>query len=285
MTQITQRQDVVHSPYTPATENPGGWLSRVDVLGVIIRAFISSATATVLLTATAVAQQKPEGAVTGVVMDSTGAPIPNVEVTAIKVARVVRTDTAGQFILGGLPPGPTDLSFRRLAYAPVVLSLQVPPDDTTDVEVTLGLVAQQLTGVIVQADAQRLRILEAFEARRKHGIGHFITRRQIAERQPMRLSDMVRLIPGASISEGSNGRTALRFSRSTAKACPPQFYIDGIQATEFSIDDMPPGDVEGIELYAGPGGLPPEFNRFFSTVSCGTVIIWTRIPGNDRGKP
>lgn len=284
MTQITQRQDVVHSPYTPATEHPNGLLSRVSVLGVVVRALIPWATATVVLAATAVAQQKPEGTVTGVVMDSTGAPIPNVEVTAIKVSKVVRTDTAGQFILGGLPPGPTDLSFRRLAYAPVVLSLQVPIDDTTDVEVTLGLVAQQLTGVIVQADAQRLRILEAFEARRKHGIGHFITRRQIAERQPMRLSDMVRLVPGASISE-SNGRTALRFSRSTARACPPQFYIDGIQATGFSIDDMPPGDVEGIELYAGPGGLPPEFNRFFSTVSCGTVIIWTRIPGNDRAKP
>lgn len=284
MTQITQRQDVVHSPYTQPTENPDGLLSRVGVLRLIVRALISSATATVLLTATAVAQQKAQGTVTGVVMDSTGAPIPNVEVTAIKAAKVVRTDTAGQFIVSGLPAGPTDLSFRRLAYAPIVLSLQVPADDTTDVEVTLGLVAQQLTGVIVQADAKRLRILEAFEARRKTGIGHFITRRQIAERQPMRLSDMVRLVPGTSISE-SNGRTALRFSRSTAKACPPQFYIDGIQATGFSIDDMPPGDVEGIELYAGPGGLPPEFNRFYSTVSCGTVIIWTRIPGNDRAKP
>jgi hypothetical protein len=284
MTQITRREDVVQSPYTPATEIGPRIAAAHVMLRVMIRALISSAAATMLVAATAIGQQKPLGTVTGVVMDSAGTPIPDVEVTAIRAAKVVRTDTAGQFILGGLASGPTDLSFRRLAYAPVVLSLQVPKDDTTDVEVTLGYVAQQLTGVIVQADAKRLRILEEFEARRKSGIGHFITRRQIVDRHPMRLSDLVRLVPGASISE-SNGRAVLRFSRSATKACPPQFYIDGIQATGFSIDDMPPGDVEGVELYAGPAGLPPEFNRFYSTVSCGTVIIWTRIPGNDRGKP
>lgn len=275
-TKNAERENVVHSPYTPATE--GRMLTRpICSLGWSIAA-------AVLLTATVAAQGKPVGTVSGVVMDSTGAPIADVEVTVINLAKVARTDTAGQFVLGGVPSGTAEVRFRRLAYAPVVLSVRVPVDDTTDVEVTLGLVAQQLTGVIVQADAQRLRVLEEFEARRKSGIGHFITRREITERQPMRLSDMVRLVPGAAISEGQNGRTALRFSRST-KACPPQFYIDGIQATGFSIDDMPPGDVEGVELYAGPAGLPPEFNRFYSTVSCGTVIIWTRIPGNDRRKP
>jgi len=96
---------------------------------------------------------------------------------------------------------------------------------------------------------------------------------------------MVRLVPGATIMESQNGRAALRFSRSTNKGCPPQFFIDGIQATGFGIDDMPPGDVEGVELYSGAAGVPPEFNRFFSTVNCGAVIIWTRIPGNDRSKP
>jgi hypothetical protein len=274
-----QSEHVVQSPYTPATE------TRPHSIRRGARSLGWSAAAAFLLTAPLVAQGRSLGTVSGVVMDSTGTPITDVEVTVLKVGRVVRTDTAGQFVLGDLPPGLTDVRFRRLAYAPIILSLQVPADDTTDVEVTLGLVAQQLTGVIVQADARRLRALDEFEARRKHGIGHFITRRQIAERHPMRLSDMVRLIPGATISEGSNGRTALRFSRSTSKACPPQFYIDGIQATGFAIDDMPPGDVEGVELYSGPAGLPPEFNRFYSTVSCGTVIIWTRIPGNDRSKP
>jgi hypothetical protein len=59
-----------------------------------------------------------------------------------------------------------------------------------------------------------------------------------------------------------------------------------MQVSGYSIDDMPPGDVEGVELYAGAAGLPPEFNRMRGTTICGTVAIWTRIPGGgDPGKP
>ena len=270
MTHTTRNEHVVHSPYMCPTARRARRLTwRIG--------------AALLLAAPAAAQHKPAGAVAGVVKDSAGAPIANVEVTAVKLAHSVRTDSAGEFTVGGLLPGPTDFRFRRLAYEPVVLVVQVPADDTTDVEVTLGLVAQQLTGVVVQASAQRLRMLEAFEARRKHGIGHFITRAQINERDPIRLSDMVRLIPGATIFE-SNGRTALRFSRVSNKACPPQFFIDGIQAMGFSIDDMPPGDVEGVELYAGAAGVPPQYNRFNGTSICGTILIWTRIPGKENEK-
>jgi hypothetical protein len=48
---------------------------------------------------------------------------------------------------------------------------------------------------------------------------------------------------------------------------------------------MPPVDVEGVELYAGPAGLPPEFNQLYGTTACGTVAIWTRLPGNPPAKP
>ena len=212
------------------------------------------------------------------VKDEVGAPIPNVEVSAANVASV-RTDSVGKFLLATLPPGALDVSFRRLAFSPVVLSILVPRDDTTEVDVTLRIVAQKLTGIVVQADAPHLRQLDAFEARRKLGIGHFITRPQIEKRNASLLSDMMRMIPGAVIIPGENGRAILRFAR-TMRGCPPQFFIDGIQAFGFNVDDMPIGDVEGVELYAGPSGLPPEYNKINSTVNCGTVIIWTRIPGN-----
>lgn len=230
------------------------------------------------------AQHTPSGVVSGVVKDETGAPIANVEVKAVRTATTVRTDTTGQFTLS-VPAGLADVSFRRLAFEPVVLMMNVVANDTSEVNVTLTIVAQKLTGVIVLADPVRRRILEAFEVRRRQGIGHFITRAQIEHRSPMLLSDMVRMIPGANLVPGENGRLALRFSRVGRAACPPQFYLDGIMATGFNIDDMPPGDVEGVELYAGASGLPPEYNKMRSTSICGTVIIWTRIPGNETAEP
>jgi hypothetical protein len=236
---------------------------------------------TCLLT-THLAAQSRTGGISGVVKDSAGVPIPDVEVTAIKLAKVVRTDTAGRFLISSLPPGSADFSFRRLAYSPVVLSVLIPAGDTTDVAVTLGLTALQLTGVVVQENAAQIRILDAFETRRKQGIGHFVTRAEIERRHPLLLSDMMRLIPGAQILVGENGRAALRFARVGRPNCPPQFFVDGVQVIGYNIDDMPPGDVEGVELYSGPAGLPPEFNRTRGTSICGTVAIWTRIPGNDR---
>jgi hypothetical protein len=240
-----------------------------------------------LLTAAAVpcrAQQPKTGAVAGIVSDSLGNLLPGVEVTAVKVGRTTHTDTAGHFILVGLPAGTQDLSVRRLSYAPATASVDITVNDTADVEIELGVVAQQLTAVLVQSDAERSHMLDAFEARRKQGIGHFITRSQIENRHPLLLSDMVRLIPGAILVPSDDGRTSLRFARVTRSNCPPQFFVDGMQVYGFSIDDMPPQDVEGVELYAGAAGLPPEFNNMHSTVICGAVIIWTRIPGNDRKK-
>jgi hypothetical protein len=231
-----------------------------------------------LFAATTAAAQLRSGSVSGTVKDSLGAPISDVEITDVAAAKTVRTDSLGRFLLADVPSGNIDVSFRRLAYAPVVLLITIPPADTTEVEVVLSVVAQELKGMVIQEHPSQLRRLVAFESRRKRGIGHFITRSEIEDRHPLLLSDMLRTVPGAMLINAENGRTSLRFARVSSGNCPPQFFVDGIEVTGFSIDDMPPGDVEGVELYAGAAGLPPEYNRLHGTSICGTVIIWTRIP-------
>jgi len=237
-----------------------------------------------LILATSAAAQLRSGGISGVVKDSLGVPIPNVEITALKAAKTVRSDSLGQFVLGDIAPGATDVTVRRLSYSPAILQITIPPADTTEIEIVLAVVAQTLKVMVVQAHPDQLRQLVAFETRRKRGIGHFITRSQIENRHPLFLSDMLRTIPGAILINADDGRTSLRFSRVARNNCPPQFFVDGIEVTGFSIDDMPPGDVEGVELYAGAAGLPPEYNRLHGTSICGTVIIWTRIPSTARMK-
>ena len=234
--------------------------------------------------ATSVAAQARPGGLTGVVKDSLGQPIPNVEITDLAAAKTVRSDSLGHFLLADVPSGNVDITFRRLSYAPVVLLISIPPADTTEVQVVLGVVAQALKGMVVQAHPEQLRQLVAFESRRKRGIGHFITRNQIEDRHPLVLSDMLRTIPGAILINADNGRTAVRFSRVARNNCPPQFFVDGVEVTGFSNNDKPPNDVEGVELYPGSAGLPPEYNRLHGTSICGTVIIWTRIPTTRRIK-
>jgi hypothetical protein len=231
------------------------------------------------LLASPVTAQHRTGSIAGTVRDDAGAPVASVEVAAIKHGIAARTDSVGHFFLASLPAGSLDLTFRRLSFEPVVVTIDLPADDTTEVQVKLTVIAQRLTGVLVNDHAPKPpRVLVGFETRRKEGVGYFVTRAQIEKRHPILLSDMLRMIPGAVMTTGETGRVMLRFSRS-AKNCPPQFYVDGVQATGFNIDDMAPGDVEGVELFAGAAGLPPEFNRMRGTSNCGSVLIWTRIPG------
>jgi hypothetical protein len=224
-------------------------------------------------------------AVGGVIRDSSGTPVADVEVSSPLAARAARTDTAGAFVLGGLPAGKVALRMRRLAYAPVSMELEVPARDTTWISVTLSVVAQQLNAVVVQEDAQRVRWLRGFDERRRLGIGRFVSRQDIESRQPLLLSDMLRNMPGMEIRPTTNigvaGRNALRFTRGNVpgRDCPPQYFVDGIRATGLNIDDVLPTDIEGVELYPGILGVPAEFGNPRGNVNCGTVLIWTKRPG------
>jgi carboxypeptidase family protein/TonB-dependent receptor-like protein len=284
MPQRARTEDVVHSPYIPATRAPADRASRVIAPGIGgATRRVGFLLAILALPGVAAAQQRT-GAVSGAVKDSAGSPIFNVEVVALRGGRSIRTDSSGHFVLGGLPSGATDLGIRRIAYEPVVVSVDIPDSDTTEIEIRLGGLARSLPTVVVTERAEHVRMLVEFESRRKNGAGHFITRSQIEKRHPLLLSDMVRSIPGATIVPAENGRPVLRFARSH-NSCPPQYFLDGLRVTSFNIDDVPPGDVEGVELYAGAAGLPPEFNQLYGNTICGTVAIWTRIPGNAPAKP
>lgn len=229
--------------------------------------------------------QKGTGAVAGIVKDSAGAAIASVEVVVLKTGISVRSDSKGKFLLAGVPVGTTDISFRRVSFMPVVLSFPIAEDDTIEAQVTLGPTAQSLPMTIVDAPAEHQRRLDAFETHRKAGAGHFITRSDIERRAPRRLTDLLRSIPGTAIGVDSNGLPVLHFAGAPhGDNCSPAYYMDGMRVRTLNIDDISPVDIEGIELYSGSAGLPPEFNQFFvgSTSVCGTVVIWTRLPGNNK---
>jgi len=256
--------EVVHTPYVPSFL--GGALGLFSPVIVFF-----------VLGASALAAQRP-GVISGTVKDENGARVPNVEVAVPKAGVVVHTDSLGKFIVTRLAPGLFDISFRRLSYTPMMLSLQVTSNDTTDVDVTLTIAADQLQTVVVQGKQDRKRQIQGFEERRKLGMGHFITRSEIEQRNPLVLSEMARVIPGVQLTPTNiMGRMTLRFSRRAD--CPPAYFLDGLYVPNFNIDDVPARDVEAVELYAGFAGLPPEFMKQMGQLTCGAVVIWTRIPG------
>src|SRR5689334_19392207 len=122
MTQATRTDEVVHSPYITATREPKSSRRHVRAARLSVCAGIVGALA---FAQTAIVQQR-RGAVGGVVKDSGGIAVSNVEVMVMWTGRTVRADSAGHFLLAAVPSGHTDIGFRRVAFEPVIVSLQIP---------------------------------------------------------------------------------------------------------------------------------------------------------------
>src|SRR6516162_10475033 len=98
--------------------------------------------------------------ISGIVRDSTGAVVPNVEVTATQtdtgVKRTATTDAAGYYILPNLPLGPYRLGATKMgfqAYVQTGIVLQVGTAPEVPITLTVGQVTQ---AVEVQANVSQV---------------------------------------------------------------------------------------------------------------------------------
>lgn len=220
---------------------------------------------------------------TGWVRDSTGVPIGDADVSVPAMRLLVHTDSTGAFILRGLGDGPVTISVRRLGYEPKSQTVQIrrPPTAADSIVITLRAIPQLLDSMRV--GAARLHkdfLIEDFYRRRARGPGLFVTRADIEARNPTRLSDMVRQFPAIRFVGRPGGLMGIRFPTTSMarRDCPPQYWVDGRRVMNFELDELPPGDIEGIELYSGPSSTPTQFASNDGK-TCGTVVIWSRPPG------
>jgi hypothetical protein len=91
----------------------------------------------------------------GVVRDSAGAPLSDVEVVFRDAARGVRTNARGEFVLADVLPGAHRIWFRRLGYNSVEYDWAARFGVRTEVTVTLHVIPQRLDPVVVRADEDR----------------------------------------------------------------------------------------------------------------------------------
>ena len=215
----------------------------------------------------------------GRVRDSTGAPIEGATVETSGAA--TRTDVLGAFQLWTRGIDTATLTVRRFGYAPVRTLLAARGGAWDTVVVELNAIPRVLAPVDVKQSATRRALgLREFESRRAMGLGLFITRDEIAARNSMRPSDALRSVRGVNLVRLRNGSYGVRFSQymATRPACAPDLWIDGQLARGMEIDDLTANDIEAMELYESWATVPFQFSQG-SAVPCGTIVLWTRVPG------
>ncbi|HJQ19831.1 MAG TPA: carboxypeptidase regulatory-like domain-containing protein [Gemmatimonadaceae bacterium] len=213
--------------------------------------------------------------VSGTVRDSSGHPIALARLVSASTLAV--TDSAGRFSLGGLSGGAAAVTIRRLGYAPLDTTVSLAVGRTESLHVVLALLPHDLPGITIDQDEILRTRLPDYYRHRATGNGFFFDRRDIESRNVQYITDLLRNVPGLRLGQDRSGRATVRNARSVG-ACPPDVWVDGIRAEGFSIDDIGVHDVEALEVYRGPSGLPPELNDRLGHPACGSIVIWTRLP-------
>lgn len=184
------------------------------------------------------------------------------------------TDEDGQFLFELLPPGLHDVTVERIGFTTVHDSVAVNTGTSLDLIVRLSTTAVPLEPIEVLVRSQLLE-RAGFYGRQAKGLGSFITRAEIESRMPVYSSDLLRRVAGVRLVRGRFGDW-MAISRGN---CPFRFVIDGNRINPgFSIDEMPPQWLEGLEIYSGISQVPIQFSvgPTEPNAQCGVIVIWTR---------
>ncbi len=227
-------------------------------------------------------RKAPPGVIDGLVTDTNLVPIAGAEVTVLRSQVRVRTGENGRFRVLGTPTGGYLLIVRRVGYRPITDLIEVIPGDTLRLTFALERVPQSLDTVVVTERRQSPRMRE-FDARRKLGIGEFMTQDDIERRAALEVKDLLRTFRTVNVSPSySKGPMAEYFALGKRGGgvmqgeCAMTVLTDGVQMPKpFNLNLMPPPrEIAGIEVYAGSATVPAQYAALNS--GCGVVLVWTR---------
>ncbi len=229
----------------------------------------------------------------GTVTDSAGRPVVTADVSLPALSKSTVTDAAGGFRIDGVPAGIQHVLVRRLGYRAIDTSLAFSADRTLRRRFEL-VRAVTLDSVIVTESAVDKQ-MESFEDNRRLGLGHFLTRADLAKLEGgPSTSSILQSFNGLSMVRGTGGRSWIIGAHGTrvviplrsdknlgaTPSCYAQVYLDDIEIYHgwdseplFDVNSIPPAEIEAIEYYATPAQTPQRYNNLNST--CGVLVIWT----------
>jgi hypothetical protein len=208
----------------------------------------------------------------GTVADSTGRLLAGAHVTLWGSSTAI-TGADGQFHLDSLPSGTGTLESQYLGFELVRRVVDLAAGRTDTVRVTMSKSVQVLAAVKVESKAGLMRY-QAFNDRRKNGLGHYYTAEDIAKSRPLTLMDFFYMVPGVRVVPVSGADYELLSTHGSGLTdlCGPAVWINDTQLHEGGLNQLVrPEDVTGIEIYDA-SNAPPRYN----IGQCGAIIIWTR---------
>lgn len=218
--------------------------------------------------------------ITGRVLSAhSGEPVAGAEIRLEGSRRGAVTSENGLFRISKLPPGEHVFTIQYLGAKSERFRVNLGPGEALDVAFDLEMKVIPVPELEVSVNEEiPVGKLYSFYRRAERGPGHYITREEIEEHNTSRTTDLLRQVPGVDV--GATRLDGATVTMNRREGCVPTYYVDGAYTGYFDIDNLPPRDIAGIEVYSGNSQVPAEFKH---ADRCGVIAIWTRDPSNWRG--
>ncbi len=261
--------------------------------------------------APALANAQSAATFAGVVTDSTNKPIANAEVTLPDLGKGTGTNEQGAFVLRDVPAGSQRVLVRHVGYGPVETQLTFVSGQTIQRHITM-VRSTTLDSVVVQAKSVDHQ-LDDFEVNKKLGLGHFLTRAELAPQEGRSTGAVLTTFSGIKVFAigpyawvgsgrhnftGCGGSCAIlddadQLKRAPLWDCNALVYLDdhivfrgqkymgqslhGGRVLQweplFDINSIPAAEIEAIEYYASAAETPMKYASLNS--QCGVLVIHT----------
>jgi hypothetical protein len=230
-------------------------------------------------------------------------PLGGVEVSLPDLSKNTLTNEQGAFALRDVPPGAQRLVVRRFGYGPIEAPVAIEAGRTIERHIRM-LRATSLDSVVVTEKAVDHQ-LDDFEVNKKLGLGHFLTRAELAPQEGRSTGAVLTTMPGIKVfaigpyawvgsgrhNATSIGSGALLDPMDSAKRAPlwdcyALVYLDNHVVFRgqklghpprweplFDINSIPVSEIEAIEYYATAAQAPMKYSGLNS--QCGVVVIHT----------
>ena len=250
------------------------------------RVTVASVLSVAMLLMPGEANAQSAGVISGRVLDaSTGQPVVGARVVVVGTNIAAQTNSTGNYVLRGVPPGPATIRITSIGYGERTESVTVGAAQTASLDLQLRPQAVMLTGVVVTATGEQRRV----------ELGNAIARVNATEVvKTSAVSNMADLLtaraPGVMVipgtQTGAGVRVRIRGTSSLSLSNNPLYVVDGIPivsstgsmsvdvggTTPARVNDLNPEEIESIEIVRGPSAA----TLYGTDAANGVIVITTK---------
>jgi len=237
-----------------------------------------------VVAARAFAQQQEElrrrfARMDGIVQDSLGFAVREVEVAILGTESQTTTDSTGRFSMAGLPLGLHVVRARKIGYKVSYTPVRLAAGDEWKGRIVIRRLPQILAEIVVVGkwgkppQYANTAKYDDFYRRRAGRVGRYLTREDIDRRNAVRITQLLTGTLGLRVGFDRPGGDEIEFA--TCPAFGISIWIDG-QKLSGTVAELlrviNPSDVEAMEIYSRESQVPAEFRDS----SCAAIVMWTR---------